>query len=259
MDYDNICYKNIFLNQVIVRIDFLEFIPNELIFSDSLMRAIQEHYPKKGMRQIVRFQDVNVILEPKSSKTEQNITEGFQQEFSNAKNNKFVISNKYVIFDTYKYTSFDNMLETIESILKTIMGLSNLTASRTGIRYINIYEAGAVKLSRNLFNSPIGSMLNTALLGEDEGLRCIRSMAMTEYKYGDQVVNFRYGMYNPEYPRPMRRNSFVLDYDAFSEEPMTGFEAILSHIIDGHRAIQQLFENSVSYKLKQIMGVENND
>ena len=256
MNYDSINYKKTFLNQVIVRIDFSEFLETENTFSDANMDAVQERFPRKGMRQVTKFQDVNVFVDDASSTTQHRIDNGFQQEFLNSDNNKCVISNKFLIFDVCVYSSFDQLMEDMKPIIMAVMDISKVTASRTGIRYINIYENDRIKLSKNLFNSPIGSFLNTSLLDQNEGMGCMRSMAMNEYKKGDMQLDFRYGMYNPDYPRPMKRSSFVLDYDCYTEDPLIGSESVFSHLIEGHNAIQHLFENSISYKLKQVMGVE---
>ena len=34
MDYSSICYKNNFLNQVIVRVDFFQFIQTNMVFDE---------------------------------------------------------------------------------------------------------------------------------------------------------------------------------------------------------------------------------
>ena len=35
-EYSSICYRNSFLNQVIVRIDFLQFVPTNMTFNESV-------------------------------------------------------------------------------------------------------------------------------------------------------------------------------------------------------------------------------
>ena len=253
MDYSKICYKRSFLSQVIVRTDFLKFIPSELLFSETVLNNIVDKFPQKGMQQVMRFEDVNVIINQNESTTQRSTNEGFQQEFKNLDNNKIIISNKYVILEINKYSTFENIMDQYRPILQTILAVMQVIVVRTGVRYINIYENSIIKLKKSLFSPSIGALVNTNLSNEDNGLMCFRSMAMNEYRIGDKLLNFRYGMYNPEYPNAMRHASFVLDYDCFTEERITRFEEVMQHIYDGHDAIQHLFESSISEKLKKVM------
>ena len=42
MDYNNIKYKNNFINQVICRVDFIDYLPKELIESARLQKEIKK-------------------------------------------------------------------------------------------------------------------------------------------------------------------------------------------------------------------------
>ena len=81
-------------------------------------------------------------------------------------------------------------------------------------------------------------------------------MCLNEYRINDMRLNFRYGMYNPQYPNIMRENSFTLDYDCFCDSVISGFDALLAHIVKGHDEIQDLFESSITDSLREKM---NND
>ena len=47
-EYSSICYKNSFLNQVIVRSDFLQFVPTNMTFSESIEKEILRIFPRRG-------------------------------------------------------------------------------------------------------------------------------------------------------------------------------------------------------------------
>ena len=79
-------------------------------------------------------------------------------------------------------------------------------------------------------------------------------MAMNEYIIDDMHLNFRFGMYNPQYPHTMKKTNFVLDYDCFCDEAVAGFEIILEHINKGHDSIQSMFESSITNQLRRVMG-----
>ena len=76
---------------------------------------------------------------------------------------------------------------------------------------------------------------------------------MNEYQVGDMRLNFRYGMFNPQYPNAMRLASFALDYDCYCDNLISGNEELLSHIKAGHDAIQSLFEKSITDSLRSLM------
>ena len=256
MNYLDCNYSRNFISQVIIRVDFLEFVPTERLFSDALINEIIKKFPKKGMQQVIRFEDVSVFLEPDTSTTKRKTEEGLQQQFSNSENNKIILSNKFFVLEINAYSNYENTIAMMEPVFRSILSSFQLTSVRTGIRYINIYEDGQIRLTKNLFSTDIGTSVNLKLSEDNNGLNCLRSMTLREYKFNDMRVNFRFGMYNPEFPNLMRHANFVLDYDCFCEEQICGYDAIMNHIEEGHNAIQHLFETSISDKLKGIMKSE---
>lgn len=79
---------------------------------------------------------------------------------------------------------------------------------------------------------------------------------MNEYRIGEMTMNFRYGMFNPEYPNLLRKNDFVLDFDFFSDDVIDSSDGII-HVLDkGHNEIQALFERSITDSLREVMGNE---
>jgi len=253
MEFASICYNNSFLNQVIIRTDFLEFIPTDKLFNDKIILPVLKHFPKKGKPQMIKFQNVNFVIDENSATTNTDISNGIQQEFSNINNNKVILSNKYLILEINQYTSYERTSTVFSEILSSLFSVMPLTSSRTGIRYINIYEDGQLRLSKDLFNNQIGPSVNRKLSAKENDLICIRNMTLKEYRIKEKVLNFRYGMFNPEYPNAMKHAAFVLDYDCYTEDSLVGFESIMSHIKEGHGAIQYLFEDSITDKLRKIM------
>lgn len=256
MGFEAICYKRSFLHQVIIRVDFLEFIPSELLFSDGVVKCIMKYFTTVGMRQIMRYNDVNVVLNEKDAQTQSRTQEGFQQEFSNVDRNKVIISNKFIVLEINKYSSYEDMINMFHPILKAIYGSYPIDSLRTGIRYINIIDNNVIRLTKSLFSSSVSPLVNTELSKEVDGLSCIRSMCMNEYQVKDMRLNFRFGMYNPEYPSPMRSSKFVLDYDCYCNFLLSGCDAIMAHIEEGHNSIQYLFENAISDTLRKALNNE---
>lgn len=255
-NYSTVTYSRPFLAQVIIRADFLGFITSDFLFQESKINAIRTVFPHVTMRQIMRFNDVNVVIQNGGQpQTQAFIKEGFQQLFLDQFGNKLIISNKFLILEINHYTTFEETKAKLETSWRAVMGDSQIDVCRLGIRYINRFESGLIRLSKSFFNNEIRALYNP-VISDDNSRKSVRSMCLNEYRINDMRLNFRYGMYNPQYPNIMRENSFTLDYDCFCDSVISGFDALLAHIVKGHDEIQELFESSITDSLREKM---NND
>ena len=97
--YGGIKYKKNFLNQVIIRVDFLGFLETDKLFSDKIEKVICKEFTRRGMEQRINFGMINVVLPSDNSsepKTQNNSVEGVQREYFDGKN-KLVLSNRFLI------------------------------------------------------------------------------------------------------------------------------------------------------------------
>lgn len=258
-EFSNIKYKNSFLNNVIIRIDFLQFQKTSRISSDEITKSIIEYFPQKGKTQLIRYNDINIYINENiaNPNTDKTTTEGIQQDyFDLTGKNKIVISNKFVALEIGEYSRYEEHIKQLKTILPTIFRTTSATSERTGIRYINLINAEKVKLQKNFFTPEISATLNTKPNDLEEDIKCVRSMHLAEYRVENMILNFRYGMYNPEYPNILKTNSFALDLDCFCIEPIDSTDEILRCLDRGHNAIQSIFENSISDSLRVVMGYE---
>lgn len=258
-DYSSVYYKKSFLNQVIVRVDFAQFIQTNMAFDDDIEKSILKIFPRRGKDQIIRFNSINVIIDQENNgKPNANgeIMEGIQKEYStNDGVNRLIFSNKFIIFEINNYRCFDEHKQWFQSILHALFHKNRVSATRTGIRYINIFDTHKIKLQKNFFTSEIASCVNVRPI--DELNSClIRSMHMTEYRINEMIMNFRYGMFNPEYPNILKKKDFVLDFDFFSNEIIDSSDEVLQLLNKGHDEIQSLFEQSITDSLREVMKLE---
>ena len=259
-EYSSICYRNSFLSQVIVRIDFLQFVETTASFSESIEKEILRIFPRRGKDQIIRFNSINVVFDQNdnsSPNTKGEILEGIQREyFTNDGENKLILSNKFIVFEINKYSSFEEHKQWFQSILFAFFQKNRVPVNRTGIRYINIFQQSRVKLQKNFFTPEIAASLYPKIVEAVSEPRMIRSMHMTEYRIDEMTMNFRYGMFNPEYPNSLRKNDFVLDFDFFTNDVIDSADGII-HVLDkGHYEIQSLFERSITDSLREVMANE---
>ena len=259
-EYSAICYKNSFLNQVIIRVDFLQFVPTNMVFSDVIEKEILKIFPRRGKDQIIRFNSINVVFDQNNHglpNANGEILEGIQREYlTNDAANKLILSNKFIVFEINKYSKYEEHKQWFQSILLAFFQKNRVSANRTGIRYINMFQQPRVKLQKKFFAAEIAASMYTKFAETEGKPRMIRSMHMAEYRIDEMTMNFRYGMFNPEYPNPSKKNDFVLDYDFFSNDVIDSADGIIRVLDKGHYEIQALFESSITDSLREVMDNE---
>lgn len=257
-DYSSTCYRKSFLNQVIVRIDFFGFVQSVNAFDESIEKEILKIFPRRGKDQIISFNSLNLIFDQNSNgipNANGETIEGIQREYFTADGtNKLILTNKFVIFEINNYGSFEEHKKWFQSILLAFYQKNRVSANRTGIRYINIFDSTKLKLQKNFFAPEIAASLKVGI--KEETPQLIRSMHLSEYHIDEMTMNFRYGMFNPEYPNRLKRNDFALDYDFFSNEILDTADMVLRVLEKGHQEIQTLFENSITDCLRGVMNNE---
>ncbi len=256
-DYSGICYVNTFLSQVIIRIDFLQYLQSEAIFNADIEKEILSIYPKRAPDQLIRFNSINVTFDnaAQTPNAQGHVIDGIQREYrTTSGNNKTILSNKFIVFEINQYTSYAEHMAGIKNILPKLYSRNNITAVRVGIRFINIYNSEKTKIQKNFFSPEIAaSIISPGKTDLQSKAQLIRSMHMSEYDVNTMRLNFRYGMYNPSFPDILRKNDFVLDFDCYTEDATDSLEEVLQHIDMGHQAIQSLFESSITDALRKVM------
>lgn len=96
-NYSSVSYKNSFLNQVIVRIDFLQFVPTAMTFNENVEKEILKIFPRRGKDQIIRFNSINVVFDPNNNglpNANGEVIDGIQREYcTNDGLNKLIMQN----------------------------------------------------------------------------------------------------------------------------------------------------------------------
>ena len=157
-----------------------------------------------------------------------------------------------MILDVKKYSRYESEIDKVAPVFRELMSNDGLILNRVGIRYINIFNNDRIRPQKNYFDNQIASLMDVKNL-EEGAIEPIRIMALNQYNVDNMRLDFRYGQYNKEYPQPIRNISFVLDYDCYSEELIKECEILEKYILQGHNAIQCLFENSITDKLRKVM------
>lgn len=248
-------YKRNFLDTVIYRIDFKNFITDESVCSQIIEDCVKEKFPQKSMERMVQFGNINLQFDDDGklkgdSKNE--VKSGIQRDFSNG-SNKISISNQFVVFEIKTYTNFNEYSDVLFKMIKLLINNFQISTERIGIRYINIFNNNSIKVRKNYFTKEVAAAVFTNIQAVDEDLYLVRDLHLKEYKLGTLSFNFQYGTYNPQYPAPLKNNSFVMDFDGYTNKCYNDADDIIDDIKTTHEYINKLFEKMISDHLREMM------
>lgn len=231
--------SNDFLKNVIFKVDFLDEIKLSSTTIDKFQDDFSDDFPSFKPEDMVLFEMTMGQVE-KTTKEKRFKIFSFNDDTIG---NTIRIEPKAIIIDVKNYSTFD---EFKQIILKTIQILepenSSAIASRIGLRYINqlIIDEGNPFDWNEIIKEPLTSMINFVEIKEELS----RLIGVIELNRSDYFIRFQYGWFNSEYPSPIAKKEFVLDYDCYSEDEI-GISSIFSQVELFHRAIKKLFKDSM--------------
>lgn len=244
-------YDKNFLTNVIVRVDF----PNPIKIHESLppdlSKTILELFPisesKKMIGRTLKFTGENVEIEGDEKSTEWNF-------FGKNREKQLVMTPIFLYIKYNKYESYNSLNSDFISVIEKIFEVfPDIQITRLGLRYIN-------EISLLDQNDPLNwtECLNEKLLSpfevaEDKSAiaRCINNLVLNQ---GDMILNFRYGMHNPDMPAQIKKKLFILDYDAYNMN-LQDVSEIRDDLEKFHTIIVNLFESHIKDRLRTIMHV----
>lgn len=129
--------------------------------------------------------------------------------------------------------------------------------NRVGLRYINqIKIESGDPIDWNGLIHPSLFSVQREFISRENGL--LRSMHYLELKEEGYNLKFQFGLFNSEYPNPISRKEFVLDYDCSTNEEID-ISRIFVKANEFNKKIHEWFEKSIQDGLRDIMGVVNNE
>ncbi len=79
-----------------------------------------------------------------------------------------------------------------------------------------------------------------------------RSMHTIFWHEDDYRIKFQFGIHNSDFPNPVAKREFILDYDCFSVGPVDAADAP-NCLVSYNKLIESLFEQSIGDKLREDM------
>lgn len=246
-------YGKNFLTNVIVRLDF----PNPINVNESLppdlSKAILELFPisepKNIIEQTVKFTGGKIESEK--------IKKGIQWIFfGKSREKELVITPVSFSIKYKKYESYCSLKSDFIPIVENILtSFPDIQFTRFGLRYINEITLLSQNDPLNWTEYLSEKLLSSFKIVDEKSTiaRCINNLVLNK---GDMILNFRYGMHNPDMPAIIKKKIFILDYDAYNTNPQDISE-IRDDLDKFHDIIIDLFENQIEDGLREIMHASN--
>ena len=242
-------YKTNFLTNVIFRVDY----PTLLDLSNNnppaqFQKEIGENYP------ILDVQNSRMVELRIGSKSE---TDSPIWRFHNKEKNKVVtVSSDHIALEFFSFNNFTDFSDEVKLIFNRFFSIytSIKVCKRIGLRFVNqirMKEGNPLDWN-NLIDEDL-VFVNRSILEERTPIK--KDIHMLELKTDNCDFSFFYGMNNSEYPNPIARREFILDYDAHLVE-----EADITEIYDKlsvfYGIIKEWFEKSIEDGLRDILRKE---
>jgi uncharacterized protein (TIGR04255 family) len=202
----------------------------------------------------VEFQKRIVTDFPLVTVDESDDSEDKEWIFTDKENTKLVaISNEYIHIEFTKYTNFDNFYEYIRKLIdicKELYSVADIT--QVSLRYINEIEFGKGNpfAWQNYINKNLLFNYNDFV---EESHKLLKIMQTFEFIKNDNQIVFNFGLPNSEYPEPISRKEFVLDYEA-THDYILEVNDLYDKIKELNDIIGTIFENSIEDGLRDEMG-----
>ena len=250
---ETIKYENHFLSNVICRVDFESDLSNETISQLAMSTEITQSFPIRGKDSVEEGTNFNVVQKPGADpQIFQERVSFVRKEFINSLGkNKCSISPKFLILEYGAYVSFEELKNHLMQIIQKIKNLSgDIQISRFGLRYINTFNVDNIRIFKSYFANEISGFVS---LSAPSNTLLSRAMGKIEYINSDVRLNMNFGEFNRNYPGAIQKHDFVLDYDAFIQGNYKLSDAFPQKLDVAHNMIQDVFENSITDKLRELM------
>lgn len=247
-------YKRHFLKQVIARIDFGTPLPIANGPPRRVVDKLKPNFPRAELERVhertFALLGAPTLLDPKEkphwvySGKDRKKKIGIMENFCTIE----YVDASYDSFEVLE----SEFLSLVHSLFETF---DNLQINRLGLRYVN-----KIDLKEDTDPTDWSKYLKPELLSlfelASDSTTLSRVFHLLEFNYGDTNLRFQSGMVNPDYPAPIRRKEFVLDYDCYCQLLLTESE-IAEYLRVFHNRINDAFEEVITDDLRQTMEVDN--
>lgn len=238
--------KKNYLENVILRFDFKDevTIPDDIV--GDIAKNISSEFKYESSERI----DLSINLD--STKLSAENRKMAVHTFKNNSGFTITLESSYLSFNTQNYSSYNEFITLVKKVV-SVLGISNEELKRLGLRYINhIILSEGNPFEWNGYIAP--ELTQSINFADDIDIKNLsRNMGHMYFKCADHSLIFLYGWSNSEFPNPIAKKEFVLDYDCFTENQFKLSEAY-ENIDSFHEEIKKMFVKSIGDNLKKQIG-----
>ncbi|MDR0913265.1 MAG: TIGR04255 family protein [Methanobrevibacter sp.] len=236
-------YKKNYLTDVIFELKF----PPVLEFMDGVNSPVSKFQKKIvdefsyskvdiGEELVVMPNGINSEI---STSTRKKMSWVFYNESSNP-TKKIILTHNSVILVYNEYNNFEEFSESINLILDALSDYPIKKSEYIGLRYINQLSFDNISDWSKLINTNL-HLVTSKFVKND----ILRSMHTLEFKEKDYQIQFVFGQFNSEYPNPISKKEFALDYTCRCKDS--------NDIIDVPKITKEMNEIIVKWFEKSIL------
>lgn len=246
-------YKKNFIQSVTFRMSYPKILELEEGKPSKLQTKIINEFPMVKERH-----GAKLGIEPDDKKEDITIKkeEKIGWEFINKdKTRKLFIESEIFELEFKKYSNFKEYFEVLKNVFDIFINLYPVKITKSlSLRYINIIELDEKNTYdwSEYINSSLFSIPKEFFKKES---RLLGYLNLMEFKEDECNIDFNYGLYNSEYPNPINRKEFLLDYECHLDEDVE-ISRVLDKIKKFHEIEDKWFEISILDKLREKMEVE---
>lgn len=242
-------YNKNYLTFVIARVDFSSPLKTDELPA-SLRKTILEEFPIPEPKTIM---EQEVIIIPQEKVELKGNVAGIEWNFHGKMREKLLVMSPTFLSITYEksYGSFEILQSEFLSIVEKLFEVyENIDVVRLGLRYIN--EISLPEKNPLSWEEYLNPNLLTILDIPEKKEDILREFSELILKVEDMNLTFKYGIHNPDFPAPIRRKIFILDFDA-QYASLQEYTDIKYNLAKAHTEIENLFERCIKNRLRVIM------
>lgn len=242
-------YKKDFLDKVIVRIDFDTPLSSIVTTGPekSIYTTVKERFPITEEKKIIGKE---FLIGP--SDTKERSIETKEWHYYGKNREKHLTVTPDVMFIEYnKYEHYEKLRADFLSVSNALfVAYPKLQVKRMGLRYIDhitIPDEKPMEWDKYL----IPELCSIFAIADDKNT-ISRAFHVLEFNYGEYSLRFQFGMFNTDYPSPIRKKTYTLDYDIYVTKILdkSDIEQTLDRF---HEKVNQSFEEVITDDLRKIM------
>ncbi len=241
-------YKKDFLKEVIVRIDFDTPLPIAIKGpAKNIYDTVKERFPITEEKKVMGKE---LLIGPDVTK-ERSIESKEWHYYGINREKHLTITPNMMVIEYNKYKYYEMLREDFLSVSDALFNAyPRLQVKRLGLRYIdNIDIPGGNPTEWDKYLKP---ELNTIFTIAENKETISRAFHVLEFNYGEDFLRFQFGMFNPDYPAPIKKKIYTLDYDMYVTKLLdkTDIGETLDHF---HEKVNRFFEEIITGNLRKIM------